>query len=89
VGLRVLDLGCGDAEIGRESLNAGAVRYRGVDGSTRMVQAARRTLEGTTGEVVLCDSADAFDVVLSRMALHYVGDLGRVLRACRAMPASR
>ena len=85
------------AEIGRELLNSGAVRYRGVDGSTRMVQAARRTLEGTTGEALLCDiedldePANSFDLVLSLMALHYVGDLGRVLRACRAClaPAGR
>jgi ubiquinone/menaquinone biosynthesis C-methylase UbiE len=93
VGLRVLDVGCGDAEIGRELLNSGAVRYRGVDRSTRMVQAARRTLEGTTGEALLCDiedldePANSFDLVLSLMALHYVGDLGRVLRAsARASP---
>src|SRR5580692_5723274 len=46
-GLRVLDLGCGDGEIGRELLSRGAVRYLGVDGSARMVQAARRMLDGT------------------------------------------
>ena len=89
-GLRVLDLGCGDAEIGRELLNAGAARYRGIDGSARMIEAARRTLKGTTGEAVLCDIEElaepdeSFDLVLSRMALHYVADLGGVLRACRA-----
>ena len=96
-GLRVLDLGCGDAGIGREVLRAGAARYRGVDGSTRMVEAAQRTLAGTAGEVVLCDiedlaePAESYDLVLSRMALHYVADLGGVLRACRAClaPGSR
>ena len=94
-GLRVLDLGCGDAETGRELLNRGAVRYRGVDGSARMVEAAQRTLEGTAGETVLCDIEDlsepdgSFDVVLSRMALHYVAGVGRVLRRCRACLAPR
>jgi SAM-dependent methyltransferase len=89
-GLRVLDLGCGDAEIGRELLNAGAARYRGIDGSARMVEDARQKLEGTTGEAVSCDiedlaePAESFDLVLSRMALHYVADLGGVLHACRA-----
>ena len=89
-GLCVLDLGCGDAEIGRELLNAGAACYRGIDGSTRMVEAARRMLTDTTGEAVLCDIEDlaepvvSFDLVLSRMALHYVADLGRVFRACHA-----
>jgi SAM-dependent methyltransferase len=89
-GLRVLDLGCGNAEIGRELCSAGAARYLGIDGSARMIEAARRKLEGTTGEAVLCDIEDlaepagSFDLVLSRMALHYVADLGGVLRACRA-----
>jgi SAM-dependent methyltransferase len=89
-GLRVLDLGCGDAKIGRELCSAGAARYRGIDGSARMIEAARRTLQGTTGETVLCDiedlaePAESFDLVLSRMALHYVADLGGVLRACWA-----
>jgi SAM-dependent methyltransferase len=89
-GLRVLDLGCGDAEIGRCLLNAGAARYRGIDGSELMVRAALQALAGTTGEVVLGDiedlaePAESFDLVLSRMALHYVADLGPVLRVCRA-----
>jgi SAM-dependent methyltransferase len=71
-------------------LNAGAAHYRGIDGSTRMVEAARRALAGTKGEAVLCDiedlaePAESFDLVISRMALHYVADLGPVLRACRA-----
>jgi SAM-dependent methyltransferase len=87
-GLRVLDLGCGDARAGRELLEAGASRYLGIDGSRRMVGAAQRMLAGTVGEVVLCDIEDldepegSFDLVLSRMALHYVADLGRVLRGC-------
>lgn len=87
-GLRVLDLGCGDAQVGHELLNAGASRYLGIDGSRRMVEAAQRTLEGTAGEVVRCDIEDiaepmgSFDLVLSRMALHYVADLGAVLRGC-------
>jgi SAM-dependent methyltransferase len=88
-GLRVLDLGCGDAQIGRELLNAGAARYLGIDGSAQMIDAARRILQGTTGEAILCDIEDlaetpgSFDLVLSRMALHYIADLGAALRACR------
>lgn len=87
-GMRVLDLGCGDAEIGRELLNRGAARYRGIDGSTRMVKAARHLLRDTTGEALLCDIEDlaepagSFDLVLSRMALHYIADLAGVFRAC-------
>lgn len=87
-GLRVLDLGCGDAQVGRELLHAGASLYLGIDGSQRMVGAARRVLEGTGGEVLHCDIEDlaepegTFDLVISRMALHYVADLGAVLRGC-------
>jgi SAM-dependent methyltransferase len=87
-GLRVLDLGCGDARVGRELLSAGASRYLGIDGSQRMVAAAQHTLAGTAGEAVRRDIEDlaepegAFDLVLSRMALHYVADLGAVLRGC-------
>lgn len=87
-GLRVLDLGCGDATVGRSLLLAGAARYLGIDGSERMVEAARAMLDGTAGEVQRGDIEDfsslpgSFALVLSRMALHYVGDLGGVLRAC-------
>ena len=78
------------SRIGRELLNAGAGSYRGIDGSSRMVQAARRTLSETIGEAVLCDIEDlaeppeSFELVLSRMALHYIADLGGTLRACHA-----
>ncbi len=94
-GMRVLDLGCGDAEIGREVLSRGATQYRGIDGSTRMIQAARHMLRDTTGEALLCDvedlaePAETFDLVLSRMALHYIADLAGVFRACHACLAPR
>jgi len=87
-GLRVVDLGCGDAAIGAVLLNAGCGRYLGIDGSANMVQAARATLRDTSGEVIQGDIEDfaaptnAFDLVVSRLALHYVEDLGPVLRAC-------
>jgi SAM-dependent methyltransferase len=89
-GLRIADLGCGEALLGRSLLEAGCARYLGVDGSANMVEAARETLRGTAGEVVRCDIEDfapgpgSFDVVVSRMALHYVRDVARVLAACRA-----
>ncbi|HXB64771.1 MAG TPA: methyltransferase domain-containing protein [Solirubrobacteraceae bacterium] len=87
-GLRVLDLGCGDAQVGRELLHAGVTRYLGIDGSEMMVDAARRMLAGTAGEVLRCGIEDlaepegSFEAVLSRMALHYIADLGAVLRVC-------
>jgi len=87
-GVRVLDLGCGDAAVGRMLLDAGAVRYLGVHGSARMVEAGRAALGGTVGEVVRCDIEEfsaapgSFDLVLSRMAFHYLKDISGVLEAC-------
>jgi SAM-dependent methyltransferase len=89
-GLRVVDLGCGDAALGRALLSGGCARYLAIDGSKRMVEVARETLRGTAGEVELGDIEDfsapagAFDLVVSRMALHYVEDVSRVLAACHA-----
>ena len=85
-----MDLGCGDAALGRRLLSAGCARYLAIDGSARMVEAARETLRGTAGEVERGDIEDfsappgAFDLVVSRMALHYVEDVARVLSACHA-----
>jgi SAM-dependent methyltransferase len=81
VGQRVLDLGCGNAEIGRELLAAGATAYLGIEPSQNMVREARETLVGTSGQVEQATieaweyPSDAFDLVISRMALHYVEDV--------------
>jgi len=86
-GLRVLDLGCGDARYGRAMLERGASRYVGIEGSARMAEAARTTLHETNGEVIELDLGNQdfgtgeFDLVVSRLALHYVPDLAAVLAA--------
>ncbi|GAA2815272.1 class I SAM-dependent methyltransferase [Nonomuraea dietziae] len=88
-GLRVLDLGCGDAAIGRTLLAAGCRSYLGIDGSARMARSATTTLEGTSGRVERMDiekfsaPPHTFDLVISRLALHYVDDLDPVLVACQ------
>lgn len=85
-GLRVVDLGCGDAEIGRELLAAGCDGYIGVEPSQNMLGAARAKLAGASGEVVGATIEGweyppaAFDLAISRMALHYVDDIAA---ACR------
>lgn len=87
-GLRVLDLGCGDAAIGRTLLAAGCRSYLGLDGSTEMTRAANATLAGTSGRVDRMDiekfsaPPHTFDLIISRLALHYVDDLDSVLSAC-------
>ncbi|MBD3884443.1 class I SAM-dependent methyltransferase [Phormidium tenue FACHB-886] len=80
----ILDLGCGDAAIGKEFLHNGAASYTGVEGSQKMVEAAIEMLTGTSGQVILQTIEDwvypaiAFDLVLARLALHYIADLAPV-----------
>jgi len=80
-GLRILDLGCGDAGIGRELLEAGASAYLGLEPSQNMLAEARQTLAGTVGETVQATIEDweypasTFDLAISRLALHYIEDV--------------
>lgn len=83
---RILDLGCGDATFGREALTKGCKSYLGIEGSSNMVNSARQVLDGTTGKVVHAKvenweyPAQAFDLVISRLVLHYIKDVGSVFR---------
>jgi SAM-dependent methyltransferase len=83
-GRRVLDLGCGDAAFGRMVLDRGGSAYLGVEGSRNMVAVARETLAGTSGQVQHCSledweaPADAFDLAVARLSLHYLADLAPV-----------
>ena len=85
-GLRILDLGCGDAAFGREALSQGCQMYLGVDGSANMVAVAQQALEGTKAKVVQGTLEDwdypteAFDLVLARLVLHYIQGLDSVFR---------
>ena len=82
--LRLLDLGCGDAAFGREALQQGAQHYVGLEASHNMTAAARTVLAGTRGEVVetaieaWAYPEGAFDLVVSRLALHYIEDFAAV-----------
>jgi SAM-dependent methyltransferase len=83
-GLRILDLGCGSALFGREALEQGCQLYVGVDGSQNMVAMAERTLAGSPGQVIhsTIETWDypqaAFDLVVSRLVLHYVEDFAAI-----------
>jgi SAM-dependent methyltransferase len=89
-GERVADLGCGDASIGPALLDAGCVSYYGADASAAMVAAAGKTLRGRTAVIERAGIEDfsfppaTFDLIISRLALHYVADVESVLRACAA-----
>lgn len=85
-GLEILDLGCGTAGFGRDLLERGAKRYVGVEGSNNMAEAALKALAGTGGEVVVSSieaweyPGEAFDLVVSRLALHYIEDIEACFR---------
>ena len=90
-GLDVLDLGCGDGLYGRQLLAAGAGSYLGIDGSANMVRAAESSLAGTAGRVRQGDLAHglqaapaSFDLAISRLAFHYLADVGPLLRGIHA-----
>ena len=80
-GLRILDLGCGDARFGREALRQRCCSYVGLEGSRNMAQAARFALAGTDGEVIHATMerwtypTECFDLVTSRLALHYIENI--------------
>ncbi|MBT2636881.1 MULTISPECIES: class I SAM-dependent methyltransferase [unclassified Bacillus (in: firmicutes)] len=85
-GKRILDLGCGDAEIGVELLQRGGASYLGVEGSQNMVLAAAESLEGTIGRVIHSSmeewqpQPEESDLVVSRFALHYLADLSSIFK---------
>jgi len=85
-GKRILDLGCGDAEIGVELLQQGGTSYLGVEGSENMTLAAAEILAETTGQVMHSSmeewqpKPEQYDLVISRFALHYLADLSSVFK---------
>lgn len=87
-GLRVLDLGCGDGTFAPVCLARGAVSYVGVDASTGMIERARTGADQRASFVhapieTLPVEPASVDLVVSRLALHYVADLDAVLAECR------
>ncbi len=85
-GLSVLDLGCGDAAFGEALLEAGCQYYLGVESSANMARLGAANLDGLNGEVInetiegWAYPSGAFDLAVSRLALHYVEDFGRICR---------
>jgi cyclopropane fatty-acyl-phospholipid synthase-like methyltransferase len=83
---RILDLGCGDGTFGREALTKGCQTYLGIEGSSNMVKSARQVLDRTPGKVVHATvenwdyPTQAFDLVISRLVLHYIKDIDTVFK---------
>ena len=85
-GLRILDLGCGFGYFAREARARGARQVIGVDLSGRMLAAARAA---TRDDGILyvraaledyAPESDAFDLVVSSLALHYIANYASLVR---------
>jgi SAM-dependent methyltransferase len=93
-GGRVLDLGCGFGQFTRWAATAGAASVVGIDLSEKML--ARARAETTEPNVsyrradldTLQLEADAFDLVFSSLAFHYVEDFGRLIETLAAALAA-
>jgi SAM-dependent methyltransferase len=82
----ILDLGCGDASFGKELLEQGAASYTGIEGSKQMVESATNNLTNGNGKIIH-ETMESFnypkneyDIVSSRMAIHYVSDIQLLFR---------
>ncbi|TWT07566.1 class I SAM-dependent methyltransferase [Planococcus sp. CPCC 101016] len=86
---RILDLGCGDALFGKELIESGVLFYHGVEGSEQMSKLASANLAGLEA-LITVSSMEAFDfpveeydIVTSRMAIHYLPEIDQLLRNVR------
>jgi SAM-dependent methyltransferase len=85
-GKTVLDLGCGAAAFGNELIDLGAASYTGIEGSSNMVEASKKTLSRNNAQVIHTTMEewpfprDRFELVVSRLALHYIKDLEALFR---------
>lgn len=85
VGLRVVDLGCGDGRLARNLGANGAREVIGVEPSKRMLQRAQEDTNG--GSIRFLNEfaedvdfeAGSVDLAVSSLALHYVADLGALM----------
>lgn len=84
-GKRVIDLGCGYGWFCRYALNSGAAEVKGIDLSEKMLERAQELtpyerISYQRGDLEQLElPAQAFDLVYSQLALHYVPDLAPLL----------
>ncbi len=90
----ILDLGCGDGKYGIKLLKRGARYYHGIEGSKKMSDLAMANLKNDiplermgnytanieVGDIELVPFEKVkYDIVLSRLVLHYIEDLESLL----------
>ena len=79
-GEEILDIGCGDGVLSRQIMERGA-RVVGVDGSSEMVEAARkRGVPAQVMDATQMTFQHQFDAVFSNAALHWIHDQPALLR---------
>jgi ubiquinone/menaquinone biosynthesis C-methylase UbiE len=88
-GRKILDLGCGYGWFCRWACNAGAAEVLGIDVSEKMLARARADTPADTKDAAityrradmesLALPSEAFDLVYSSLALHYIEDVGRLM----------
>lgn len=77
---KVLDLGCGDASLGKLLLDLGCSFYMGIDGSVNMIHHASNQLKNRDAKLTLTTMQeyeypeDAYDIVVSQLAFQYIND---------------
>ncbi|SEK42421.1 Methyltransferase domain-containing protein [Paenibacillus sp. OK003] len=87
-GKSILDLGCGDARFGAELLGPAhrGGSYTGIEGSVNMIQAANELIKGQNAQIEQAYMedwsypADTYDLVISRLAIHYIEDVDSLFR---------
>ncbi|MGE6576815.1 class I SAM-dependent DNA methyltransferase [Paenibacillus xylanexedens] len=87
-GKNILDLGCGDARFAAELLSREreGTTYTGVEGSVNMIQAANESVKGLNARIEQAFMEDwtypagAYDLVISRLAVHYIEDVESLFR---------
>lgn len=83
-GARVLDLGCGYGNLCTWLMEHGARSVAGIDNSMKMIEFAQQNnaAAGITYKVLdaarVSDLEGPFDLVVSSLVLHYIGDLDRL-----------
>lgn len=83
---KILDLGCGDGKFGVELLDNGCSSYEGIEGSEFMVKEAAKHLTNPKGKIYSSTMESwsfpkkKYDVVISRLALHYIEDLHDIVQ---------
>lgn len=80
----ILDLGCGDAQYGKELLERNCASFEGVEGSYNMVNAAKKNLSSTNSMIHYSSMEswpfpeNKYDIVCSRLVMHYIQDIHAV-----------